>query len=348
MQDEYDGGMSLAALTATQDHNRTFFRLLADYLNHAPCLVSEEMIASLVTSCGVREEEAFCAILSAAFGWEEEEREQDRVLYDEYLRPAVRKLRPAAYMADPYYRHIHIGDRKNGKWRLQTAQYEPYEGFVCGPLRLGQHYAAVPAIGYFAEGFSYPMVLENGVEWMAIKPNEIETMHRPIADAHGRVLTFGLGLGYFAYMAARKEAVSSVTVIEREADIIRLFREEILPQFGPFAPKIDIIEADAFAFARSRAARAYDYVFCDLWHDAADGLPLYIRMRKIEKTLQTAPFAYWIEDMLLSELRSMVFTGLLEGGHCRVDVKEAYHMLSDAYLRALAPDLRAIQETEEI
>lgn len=33
MQDEYDGGMSLAALTATQDHNRTFFRLLADYLN---------------------------------------------------------------------------------------------------------------------------------------------------------------------------------------------------------------------------------------------------------------------------------------------------------------------------
>lgn len=348
MQDGYDGSMSLAALAATQKRNHTFFRLLADYLNHAPRLVTEELIHSLVTSCHVLEEEAFCAILSAAFGWEEEEREEDRCLFHEYLRPAVRKLQPSAYQTDPYYSQIRIGNRTNGKWRLQTAHYEPFEGFVCGPLCLGPHYATRPAIGYFAERFSYPMVLENGVEWMAIKPNEIETMRRPIADAHGRVLTFGLGLGYFAYMAARKEEVCSVTVVEREADVIHLFQEEILPQFASLAGKIEIIEADAFAFAASRAACAYDYVFCDLWHDAADGLPLYIRMRKIEKAQQNAPFAYWIEDMLLSELRSMVYGGLWDEGRCRVSTKEAYHMLSDAYLRALAPDLRAVQETEEV
>ncbi|MBQ8351981.1 MAG: hypothetical protein IJY20_08085 [Clostridia bacterium] len=331
------------ALAETQACNREFFRLLAGYLNACPTLVTRELIEELTDSCAVSEKEAFCAILSAAFGWEEEENEHDRRLFHEYLLPSVRALEPTSYLSDPYYQNVRIPDRRLGKWRLQEAHYAPYEGFVCGSLALTEQLAEIPPIGYFADGFSYPMVLENGVEWMAIKPNEIETMRAPIAGAHGRVLTYGLGLGYFAYMAARRPEVSSVTVIERDKDVITLFREEILPQLEVFE-KIHVIEADAFAFADSPAARGFDYVFCDLWHDASDGLPLYIRMRKIEKTYKDPPYVYWVEDMILSRLRAMVYDGICNGTPSLTDEKEIYKILQDPYLRQLAPDLRAVQE----
>ena len=340
MQGQHDR----AALAEAQANNRDFFRLLAAYLNECPTLVTADMIKTLTGETGVSEQEAFCAILSAAFGWEEETNERDRLLYRRYLLPAVRTLDPAVYRADPYYANIRIPDRRCGRWRLQQAHYAPYEGFVCGPLVLSDHFAELPPIGYFAQGFSYPMVLEDGVEWMAIKPNEIETMRAPLAAAHGRVLTYGLGLGYFAYLAARKPQVTSVTVVERDAAVIDLFCREILPQFE-VRDKIRILQADAFVFAAGAEGRGYDYVFCDLWHDAADGLPLYIRMRRIEEQVQDVPYVYWVEDMILSRLRAMVYDGIVGNSAAKPYTdRQLYEMLEPAYLRRLAPDLRAVQE----
>lgn len=347
MQQIYSGADSLSALAETQACNREFFRLLAGYLNECPTLVRHELIGELTASCNVSEREAFCAVLSAAFGWEEEQNERHRRLYREYLSPAVHRLDPALYRADPYYQNVRICDRRLGKWRLQEARYKPYEGFVCGPLTVTQQLAEIPPIGYFAEGFSYPMVLEDGIEWMAVKPNEIETMRAPIAASHGKVLTYGLGLGYFAYLAARRPEVSSVTVVEREKDVITLFKQEILPQME-VSEKIRVVEADAFAFASSPAARGFDYVFCDLWHDASDGLPLYVRMRKIEEQQPDPPYVYWVEDMILSRLRAMVYASISAGAAGTTDLRQISHMLTDAYLRRLAPDLRAVEEKESL
>ena len=52
-----------------------------------------------------------------------------------------------------------------------------------------------------------------------------------LKKAHGRVLTFGLGLGYFTYHAAENPEVESVTVVDISPDVIALFKEQILPQF---------------------------------------------------------------------------------------------------------------------
>ncbi len=340
MQSTCQHAPAYAALLETMACNREYVRLLAAYLNECPCLVTPALIGELTASCAVSEREAFCAILSAAFGWEEETRERDRRLYQQYLLPSVRQLDAAIYQADPYYANVRIPDKRCGRWHLKMASYAPYEGFVAGPLSVDGQLREVPPTGYFAEGFSYPMVLEDGVEWMAIKPNEIETMRRPIEMAHGRVLAYGLGLGYFAYMAACKPAVEQVTVVERDPEVISLFKTEILPQFAE-KEKIQVVQADAFAFAGSRQADGFDYVFCDLWHDASDGLPLYIQMRKIEEARGDGPYVYWVEDMLLSHLRTMVFDGLTGKDSPRVESPAAmYDMLRDPYLRRLAPDLR--------
>ena len=136
---------------------------------------------------------------------------------------------------------------------------------------------------------------------MALKPNEVETMKDAIAKVHGSVTVFGLGLGYFTYMVARKENVSEVRVVEKSAEAIAIFTEFLLPQF-PFEDKITIVKGDAFDYLQSGDISS-DYAFVDLWHDIGDGPELYLRVKEYEKRYPRTRFLYWIEDSLKSALR---------------------------------------------
>ena len=183
-----------------------------------------------------------------------------------------------------------------GAFELGYASYRPYELFVADDLRAYPDGAVLPVLGYFTRPFAYPVLTENGREWMTATPNEINTI-RPMAEAaHGHVLTLGLGLGYFAFHALLNPRVERVTAVERSADAIRLFRERILPAF-PRPERLTILQADAFAAvpALYRSGQ-YDFVFADLWHDAADGLPMYERLKQME--VPGPEYRYWIEKTL--------------------------------------------------
>ena len=183
-----------------------------------------------------------------------------------------------------------------GAFELGYASYRPYELFVADDLRAYPDGAVLPVLGYFTRPFAYPVLTENGREWMTATPNEINTI-RPMAEAaHGHVLTLGLGLGYFAFHALLNPRVERVTAVERSADAIRLFRERILPAF-PRPERLTILQADAFAAAPALyQSGQYDFVFADLWHDAADGLPMYERLKHME--VPGPEYRYWIEKTL--------------------------------------------------
>jgi hypothetical protein len=263
-----------------------------------PRFITEELVCELVKECGFSEKEAYSMLLAAAIGLEIDENPHDRALWSTYLPHILRPLDVDTYRADPYLRTIRIPERTLGAWRLGRADYLPYEAFVCDDFRISENGRVYPQIGYFKRAYSYPVVYQNEREWMLITPNEIETMREPIAASRGRVLTFGLGLGYFAFMASRKKEVEQVTVVERDPDVIRLFRELILPQFR-FREKLRIVCDDAFSFAENEMQKgSYDVVFTDLWHDVGDGLPLYRRMRSYEDRLPQSRFLYWIEKTM--------------------------------------------------
>ena len=190
----------------------------------------------------------------------------------------------------------HENTSQAGAFELGYASYRPYELFVADDLRAYPDGAVLPVLGYFARPFAYPVLTENGREWMTATPNEINTI-RPMAEAaHGRVLTLGLGLGYFAFHALLNPRVERVTAVERSADAIRLFRERILPAF-PRPERLTILQADAFAAAPTLyRSGQYDFVFADLWHDAADGLPMYERLKHME--VPGPEYRYWIEKTL--------------------------------------------------
>lgn len=335
--DEYRELMKCAELNARA------LRLFAAYLENAPDLVEPSLIEELCSECSVGREEAFSAVLSAAFGLDSENYPDDEILEREYIRRSVRELDPKEFECDPYYKNIRIPEVKRGRWELKYERFEPYEGLVFDDLIIdGQR--EIPRIGFFAEGFSFPAVLEEGREWMMITPNEINTMKQGLESIGGKVVTFGLGMGYFTYMASLKQSVESITVVERDPEVIALFEEYILPQFENRG-KIRIVCADAFDYAEAQMpGENFDYAFVDIWHDALDGLDLYIRMKKLEKLSPKTKFIYWVERTLLSTLRGMVLSQLdgkqEQGGGTVGSIGQIYGMISDSYLRSLAADMR--------
>lgn len=281
--------------------NYRVFALLSNYLNHEPDFIEKEEIEEIVKS-GVSYEYAFSVILAAGFGLDIVDNANDREFFNHYFTKMFHKLDENKYYRNPYYKSIKIPTVKFGNSELKYEKFVPFEGFVCDDIVNTKEGRQIPQIGFFDTEFSFPAILENNRIWMTITPNEIETMQEAVEKAFGNVLTFGLGLGYYAYMVSEKDNVDSVTVVEINDDVISLFKKYILPQFKN-AEKIKIIKADAFEYAQQHlSGGAYHYVFTDLWHDVSDGIDMYLRMKKYESYSPNTVFAYWIEKTILCYL----------------------------------------------
>ena len=300
----------LRRLRAIFDDNYEITRIYSLYLSHFPELITKEMIDAIATD-GISKEEAISAILAEAFLSEEDEAKKRR-LTREYLRPSIRILDPERYYRDDYFKNVSIPDVKYRNWEFKTESYAPYQAVVAADLFVTDELREIPPLCYFEEEFRFPAVLEGGNEWMTLTPVDMDTSEEAIRAATGKVITFGLGLGYFTYHAANKPEVSSVTVIEKSPDVRELFEKYLLPQF-PHKEKIRIIEADAFEYAEKEMdAEEYDFAFVDTWRDASDGYPMYLKMKKIEPKIHDTTFSYWIEEFLLSRHRSTTFEAIWE------------------------------------
>ena len=154
----------------------------------------------------------------------------------------------------------------------------------------------LPQLGWFDRSFEFPAIREDGRVWMTVTPNEINTILPAVHESRGKVLTYGLGLGYYAFHCLLKDEVESVTVVERNPAVIDMFRKHLLP-FFPRREALHIVQADAFDYAANvMSGEGFDTVFTDLWHDVADGLPLYHRMKALE--VPGPRYLYWIEKTL--------------------------------------------------
>ena len=119
-----------------------------------------------------------------------------------------------------------------------------------------------------------------------------------IKKAHGKVLTYGLGLGYFVYLTSLMDSVTSVTAVDINPDVIELFNTHILPQFE-HKDKVRVVCADAFEYAKSTAPlEDYDYIYADTWHDVSDGIEMYEKFKALEKYTPRALHTYWIEKTM--------------------------------------------------
>jgi hypothetical protein len=281
--------------------NERLLNLLSIYLNDAPQSIGPEDIAAL-SEFDIPQEEAFSLTLAGLLGLDIVENESDKLFYDSYFPLMIHRQDPQTYYSNPYFSNIKLPQEKIGNAEFTSESLMPFEGFVVNDFESMDDGRIIPQLGYFDEEYTYPALLDNGRPWMTLMPNEINSQQDGIDEARGNVLTFGLGLGYFAYMTSMKPQVKTVTVVDSNPNIIELFEEQLLPQFE-HREKIRVICSDAFDYAEHELAKSdVDFVYTDLWHDVGDGLDLYLKMREYEKKKPDAVFMYWIEKTMLCYL----------------------------------------------
>lgn len=282
-------------INSIQRINEIILQKLSIYLNETPNAVTADMMHRFIVQTGMPEQSAYRYLLAAEL---DIDIEKNRQWFEKDFSQMIHCLETDAYNHDPYRQNIHLDSCSLEKWQLKKETLQPYEAFVFDDFRYGTDGQLYPQIGCFSSPFVFDAVLQDGREWMSITPNEINTMRPVIEESCGNVLTYGLGLGYFAYSCSIRPEVSSVTVVEKDPAVIELFGREILPQFEQ-KNKIRLIEEDAFAYA-SACKDEYDLTFADLWHDVQDGIPCYRELKKLEK----GKTRYWIEKTMQYYMKS--------------------------------------------
>ncbi len=283
-------------LLKTEIDNDRFLRLMSYYLNDFDKIVNEKAVCE-VKSAGVSDEVAFCHLLAAHMGLDPYGK--DRRFFNDYFLQSIKMLDVNDYYNDPYFKAVTFNGETVGDSKLDYLTYAPYQGFVRDDFKYYDDGKVLPLIGFFPTAYRYPAVLTGGVEWMTLLPNEINSQKKYINRAKGKVLTYGLGLGYYVFNVALKDEVSSVTVVDLNENVINLFNSHILPKFPvKVKNKITIINADAFKFADDLSDGDYDYIYADIWHDCGDGKDLYLKFKSLESRCPSAEYGYWIEDSI--------------------------------------------------
>lgn len=165
---------------------------------------------------------------------------------------------------------------ESGDWRLRQLETQP-DTILTGydPLRVAFNLQRV-------EGGPIPVLQRRDgsqwATWMSVSDMEVGTMSDQVLEARGDVLVGGLGMALYPALLEVNERVKSVTVVERDDNIIRMM-EPYTDLLG-----VDVVNDDLFRYATTNAARRrFDYVYVDIWQTIAES---YIDEEKVKELLE--------------------------------------------------------------
>jgi hypothetical protein len=179
---------------------------------------------------------------------------------------------PYPAMPSPPYRAV-MGDN----WRLDQAFIIAAPGYFTGPRILN---------------WMNSLLVRDGTTWMSLVPGEMESQMPHLAAARGCVVVCGLGMGVMAYAASARKAVDRVVVVEKDPEVIAMFRQFAAFDEWPQRAKVEIIEADA----REVRVDGVDFLYADIW-------PYYRMdcmvpdMQAIQANIKAPLCGYWGQEL---------------------------------------------------
>ena len=208
---------------------------------------------------------------------------------------------------NPYHKNIHLDWIKDSHFTFERGKIAGFELFNSDaiqkdPKRELNDWMKLRAMD---RNFDALYLYQDDMDWMFDAPSEANTNDVPAQRARGKVLTFGLGIGYFLYMAIQNPNVEEVTVIELSKEVIAMFQNFILPQFESTKP-IHLIESDAFDYFNEEYLSNFDYIYTDIWQSSQDGLPLITGLLE-QCYLPKEKADFWIEDSCLEVFWTLIF-----------------------------------------
>ena len=236
----------------------------------------------------------------------------------------VKELDVDSFKKDKYYKDINPKEVKikihQNTYHLYYKYYKPFNYFIYDEIKTKDNdYKEINSLGYFSSSFKYLALDKNDETWMSIIPHEINTMKEDIKKINGNVVIYGLGLGYFIYLLSLKEEVNKIIVIEKDKEIINIFKEYIFKLFNKNCQnKIIVKEDDAFKFNETKLINnkyidkdinlLINYAYIDIYHNPLDALPSYIRFIQNEYKNNEITYFYWIEESIICYIRRIIIS----------------------------------------
>lgn len=129
------------------------------------------------------------------------------------------------------------------------------------PFEISEQQAAIYSFrDRFIRPGRYCKLIVDGVLMMSDTPHEQMTNAAAVQNANGDVLIAGLGLGMILVPILRKPTVTSVTVIEKNSDVIALIEPRM-----PERNKLTIINTDIFQWKPKGPNARWDFIYFDIW-----------------------------------------------------------------------------------
>ena len=235
----------------------------------------------------------------------------------------------AKFKNNPYYKNIKLDKIVSDNFSYEKTLIEKnylfnYESIIDDEEKELKDYLKLRALD---EDLEMIYLYEDNDSWMMCSPSEASTNDPYALKASGKVLTFGLGIGYFVYMTLLNKDVKEITVIEKSKAVIDLF-SSIYKQF-PQDKKVTIINGDAFDYFNEEFLNNFDYIYVDIYKSADDGRYLINKLLE-QYHPQDDKLDFWIENSCLNPIRTLILMHYDElVNHVKKEVSEDYQELMD-------------------
>lgn len=208
---------------------------------------------------------------------------------------------------NPYHQQVHLDYVKDDYFSFKKEKTAGFELFNSDEIQKDPHRELNDWMKLRAmdQHFETLYLYQDDKDWMVDAPSEYNTNYHPSQKAHGKVLTFGLGIGYFLWFVLDNPTVEEVTVIEKNEAVLSMFQRFIYPQF-PQKKKVHFLLGNAFDYFQESYLKNFDYVYTDIWKSTNDGLFLIEKLlEQMDLPLEKGDF--WIEESCYEMMWTLSF-----------------------------------------
>lgn len=185
----------------------------------------------------------------------------------------------------PQYREFNTG-----KWRLVKCPFHLESGYISGLWGV----SAMPVLLRRSDDDT------TWETWMSLSPHEIESQELGCRYARGNVVVMGLGMGWVAINMAMSATVKKVTIIEKDEEVIALFRESgaLNGLDASVRMKLHIVHADALEWTTNDHV---DFLYVDIWK-TLDEAPALGQVQFIYENIPADSVYFWGQEIKISNI----------------------------------------------
>lgn len=286
----------------------------ASYLNYDKKDM-EQLVEKLDSVTNMEDAERFMVmanLVDEIFGpanTPEEQVIKSEFLFSIYL-PSV-KYYKSEILENEFLKRITFPNKEYGKYLIDNDKLIKGEVFMAGDP-VGDGSIHISRLGYCDEDFEYPCIVKDlhNIHYF-VNPKSINMYEPIIKSVTGKIIVFGLGIGYVPFMAAMKDTVDSITIVENDKMLIDIFKENVLPKCDN-PDKIKIIKDDPTEWIERQEEFNYDYCIIQPSSDPALSLLDYLFVKHYERTWKNTKFFYYDEENILIDIQSFLMMNIID------------------------------------